>query len=59
MYTVSQNARKTALSVSPLSLCYSITDIVPRLRRWFVGTGSGEARKGALKRKVARWDTLC
>jgi hypothetical protein len=53
---------KMALSVSTLSLCYPVNEVVSWLRRWFNGTGSGEARKGFVERNV-RWApfarTLC
>jgi hypothetical protein len=42
MLTLSQNARKKALSVSALSLCCPANEVVARPRSEFVDEGSGE-----------------
>jgi hypothetical protein len=52
MFAMSHNAKKKALSVAALSLCYTISEEVPRLR-WEFDGGGGEARRRRGSRKKA------
>jgi hypothetical protein len=51
---MSQNAKKKALSVAALLLCYPVNEGIPRLRRKFVGAERGVARNGTQARKLAK-----